>query len=324
MPNNDEVLLHSEIITRLQDWAYRYGVSQDHLIQSLTQDFEHEENLAIWASMDPFEYLPNPFPTIGNRYFNFAKTVANIRNVMVFVPVAITWEAVSKATEAFAKFVETNNATTVNFLEFWQNGYEILPPFWTISHVASLDFAIILGVIGLSLFSTYLTSKGSKINRSETHQIEEDRLEIALALRMYLYSMREIDKTNVEEGIASSVSALLSASTSISKSAKQLNTVVNDLAIGVPVINEFGTQLGNESEKLVKQVRSLSSALSGINASITSELRDAVTSATIGLELANEELTLSTNSIRTNAVAAENEIKSLQTIMKKAARKSRS
>ena len=313
-------LLHQEIAKTLVDWAANNAVESDHIVQSLIQDLAAEENLAIWAGMDPFEYLPQPHPTVGNRFFSWAKTAASIRNVMVFVPVAITWEAVSKATVAFAKFVESNNATTVNFLEFWQNGYDVLGKFWTIGNIASLDFAIILGVIALSLIATYLNARGSSINKSETQQIEAERLEIALALKMYLYSMREIDKTNVKEGIASSVSALLAATSTLAKTAKQLSGVVRELEEGVPAINEFGDRVGKESEKLVKQVAVLSASLSDINGSITGDLRDAVTSAIVGLDLANEGLATSTQSIRTNSLAAENEIKSLQSLIKKANR----
>ena len=320
MMANKQDFLHEEISQKLSQWASRNGVESDHIVQSLLQDFADEDNLAIWAGMDPFEYLPQPYPTVGNKFFNWAKQVANIRNVLVFIPVAITWEAVSKATEAFAKFVETNNATTVNFLEFWQNGYEVLPAFWTISHVASLDFAIILGVIVLSLVSTYFNARGSKINKVEVNQLEAEGLEMALALKMYLYSMREIDKNNVEEGISSSVAALLSATSSLSKSAKQLSGVVSELENSVPSINAFGDRLGKESENLVKQVGKLTASLSGINTSITGELRDAVNAATNGLDLASDELAESTNSIRSHSVAAENEIKSLQSLIKKATR----
>jgi len=313
-------ILHEEISKTLNDWAVNNGVDSDHIVQSLIQDLAGEENLAIWAGMDPFEYLPQPHPTVGSRFFSWAKTAASIRNVMVFVPVAITWEAVSKATVAFAKFVETNNATTVNFLEFWQNGYDVLDKFWTIGNVASLDFVIILGVIALSLVATYLNARGSSINKVEMAQIEAERLEVALALKMYLYSMREIDKTNVKEGIASSVSALLSATSTLAKTAKQLSTVVRELEEGVPAINEFGNRVGKESEKLVKQVGVLTTSLSEINGSITGELRDAVNSATVGLDLANEGLATSTQSIKINSQAAENEIKSLQSLIKKANR----
>jgi len=320
MVNTEPELLHQEISQTLVNWAANNGVESDHIVQSLMQDLAGEENLAIWAGMDPFEYLPQPHPTLGSSMFSWAKTAANIRNVLVFVPVAITWEAVSKATVAFAKFVETNNATTVNFLEFWQNGYDVLDKFWTIGNVASLDFVIILGVIALSLISTFFNTRGSAINKGEIAQIEAERLEMALALKMYLYSMREIDKTNVKEGIASSVSALLAATSTLAKTAKQLSGVVRELEDGVPAINEFGNRVGKESEKLVKQVSVLSASLSDINSSITGELRDAVNSATVGLDLANEGLASSTQSIRTNSLAAENEIKSLQSLIKKANR----
>ena len=320
MENTTPELLHQEISQTLGEWATNNGVESDHIVQSLLQDLASEENLAIWAGMDPFEYLPQPHPTLGSRFFSWAKTAASLRNVIVFVPVAITWEAVSQATVAFAKFVETNNATTVNFLEFWQNGYDVLGKFWTIGRIASLDFVIILGVIALSLISTYFNTRGSSLNKSETHQIDAERLEMALALKMYLYSMREIDKTNVKEGIASSVSALLAATSTLAKTAKQLSAVVKDLEDGVPTINEFGNRVGKESEKLVKQVGVLTSSLSEINSSITGELRDAVNSATVGLDLANDGLAASTQSIRTNSLAAENEIKSLQSLIKKANR----
>jgi hypothetical protein len=318
--NQSHELLHQEISQTLGTWATQNRVEQDHIVQSLLQDFAAEENLAIWAGMDPFEYLPQPHPSVGNRMFQWAKTAANLRNVIVFVPVAITWEAVSQATVAFAKFVEKNNATTVNFLEFWQNGYDILSPFWTIGHIASLDFVIILGVIVLSLASNFLNTRGSRLNKIEINQIENERIETALALKMYLYAMREIDKTNVNEAIASSVSALLAASSGLAKTSKQLNGVLKELEEGVPTINEFGNRVGMESEKLVQQVAALSASLSEINSSLTGNLRDAVTSATLGLDLANEGLAASTRSIRSNALAAESEIKSLQDLMRKANR----
>ena len=320
MANIETELLHSDISEQLSNWAERNAVSDDRIVQDLLQDFEAEENLNIWATMDPFEYLPQPAPVQGAKLLSWAKLTSTIRNVMVFVPVALTWEAVSKATEAFAKFVEANNATTVNFLEFWQNGYDVLPSFWTISHIATLDFLIILGVIALSLLTTFLNDKGSSLNRAELREIDNDRLGTALALKMYLYSMREIDKTNIKEGVASSVSALLTATSSLSKSARQLSAVVAELQSGVPVINNFGTKLGKESEKLVLEVESLTAALSGINSSITGDLKEAVETATYGLDLASTELNTSTHSLRANSKAAESEIKTLQSLIKKASR----
>ena len=48
-------LLHQEIAQKLVDWAANNAVESDHIVQSLIQDLAAEENLAIWAGMDPFE-----------------------------------------------------------------------------------------------------------------------------------------------------------------------------------------------------------------------------------------------------------------------------
>lgn len=319
--NNIEVeLKHDVIIQRLQNWGQRNGVMSDPIVKSLLQDFAGEDNLSIWATMNPFEFLPQSDPVAGKKYIEWGKIVSTIRNLLVFVPVAITWEAVSKATEAFGKFVESNSATTANFLEFWQNGYDVLPKFWTISNIATLDFMIIVIIISLSLASTVLSSKANSLNSLEGYTQEKDRSEIALALKLYLFSMREIEKSSIKEGVASSVSALLVATSSLSKTARQLSEVVAELESGVPVINNFGAKLSKESAKLVLEVGSLTAALSGINSSITGDLKDAVETATYGLDLANTELNSSTHSIRTNSKAAESEIRSLQSLIKKATR----
>ncbi|NCV43011.1 MAG: hypothetical protein EBW17_07635, partial [Actinobacteria bacterium] len=65
MVNTEPELLHQEISQTLVNWAANNGVESDHIVQSLMQDLAGEENLAIWAGMDPFEYLPQPHPTLG-------------------------------------------------------------------------------------------------------------------------------------------------------------------------------------------------------------------------------------------------------------------
>jgi hypothetical protein len=320
MINEEEKYTHSEIINRVSSWASKFNVSEDPIYKSLIQDLKDEENLAIWASMDPFEYLPQPNPTASKRFLTVSRALSNLRNVLVFVPVALTWEAVSRATKAFALFIQTNNATTVNFLEFWQNGYDVLDSFWTISHIASLDFAIIMVIIAMTLLSGFLASKGNKVDERESAVIDSERLDLALTLKMYLYSMREIDKNNIVDGVAQSVSTLLTASANLSKTSKQLTTIFDELKAGVPIISDFGDQMGRESKKLSNQVSSLNAALVDIEGSLTGELRDAISAATVGLDLASTELDKSTQSIRSNSIAAENEIKVLQKFIKKASR----
>lgn len=319
----EEEFLHHEIYSTLSDWAQANGVESDHMVISLLEDLKNEENLSIWATLDPFDFLPKPAIHSGSNFSKWAKITAILRNVAVFVPVALTWKAVSQATSAFGTFVESNSATTVNFLAFWQNGYDVLPDFWTIGHVASLDFLIIVAVVILSLASSYFTMQSQTLRNIQSELIEQERLEIALVLKVYLHSLREIDKGNIKEGIAASVSALQSATRALTKTAIELNSVMSGLQSAIPVVNDFGSKMQKETKKLNDQVAVLTENLSDINSSIISELRDAVNSASAGLNLANEELHESTNSIRKNAIVAEREIKSFQGLMKKVTKQSK-
>jgi hypothetical protein len=79
-----------------------------------------------------------------------------LRNSLVFLPVALTWFAISKATSAFALYTSDNSLSVVNFLDFWENGYGVLASRWALSNVATLDFEIILLIIALTIAITFL------------------------------------------------------------------------------------------------------------------------------------------------------------------------
>ena len=318
-----EDFLHQEIYATLEDWATRFGELDDQIVASLLEDLKNEENLAIWATLNPFEFLPNPKISKGETYLKWAKIAAMLRNVSVFIPVALTWKAVSEATSAFGSFVEQNSASTVNFLAFWQNGYDVLSQFWTIGHIASLDFMIIIGVVVLSLVNNLLNNLAFKVKSELTDYTAQERLQLGLTLKFYLYSLREIDKGNIKEGIAASVAALQNATRALTKSSIEINIVMSGLKGSIPVVNEFGSKMQKETQKLNNQVALLTNNLSDINTSIVEELRDAVNSATEGLRIANNELESSTSAIKKNALDAEKEIKSFQGLIKKASKKSK-
>ena len=131
---------HLILAELIQSWATRYRVSTDSYVRGLVSALAELKNLSMWASIDPFVYLPHPtvISEVGTRRF-YGRLNA-IRNTLVFAPVALTWLAVGQATAAFKDFVDRNGTATVNFLEFWQNGYDVLPKEWRLSTVAFLDF----------------------------------------------------------------------------------------------------------------------------------------------------------------------------------------
>ncbi len=79
-----------------------------------------------------------------------------IRNVLVLLPIFLTWAALSEASRAYERYIARNpEAVREPFLLLWQKGFGgeagILSP--TFSTVAIVDALIIATIIGLTLYS---------------------------------------------------------------------------------------------------------------------------------------------------------------------------
>ena len=211
-----------ELIDDIRAWAYANGSSNDALVTSLIADLEDMTDLAAWASLPTIELLPPINSPRADQKITIANRIAIIRNILVFVPVALTWIAVSKATAAFGAYTSANKAAVVNFLEFWQNGYGVLAEEWTIGKVAFTDFAIITLVIILSLTVSFMEIQHKKILSGEVAKRENERLALGLRLHKYLESKKTATPEVVNANVAASVRNLLAASKELTKVTKEL------------------------------------------------------------------------------------------------------
>jgi hypothetical protein len=205
-------------------WAIENNVTDDPYLFGLIEGIEKRKNISMWASIDPLQYLPHPESDAGAKYLLRGRFVAIFRNILVYFPVALTWKAVSEATKAFAKFVELNGATTVNFLEFWQNGYKVLSSTWTIANVAQLDFLIILIVIALSFLASYMHERGVSLRNADNELIENERIRLGLHIMEYLHDKKSVTSGNISARLASSVQNLIASSNSLSETTKRIET----------------------------------------------------------------------------------------------------
>lgn len=212
-----------ELISEITSWAQKNGSSQDAVITSLVADLREMKDLDAWASLPTIELLPPINAPKADKTITLANRIAIIRNLLVFVPVALTWIAVSKATSAFGAYTAANKTAVVNFLEFWQNGYGVLASEWTIGHVAFLDFAIITAVIILSLIVSFLEIQHKKILASDVAQRENERLALGISLHKYLNSKRVATPETVNANVANSVRSLVAASKDLARVSKELN-----------------------------------------------------------------------------------------------------
>jgi hypothetical protein len=172
--------------------------------------------------MNPVEYLPQPEITEGIAIARWARLITLIRNVLVFAPVALTWAAVGQATTAFSVYVKENGADVVNFLDFWQNGYEVLGEEWRISNVAFLDFVIILIVIILTIVASAFGKRASEEQAAFDIEIERERIGLAVEISSFLFDKQKATNVTMNASLAGAIAKLLNATDALEDVAKNL------------------------------------------------------------------------------------------------------
>ena len=218
IPKLEKNRILAELIER---WARKYGLMRDPYVARLLVALKENQNLAMWSAMEPMQMLPYAAPVSGLKLQKLAARLSILRNTLVFAPVAFTWLAVGQATTAFQKFVETNSTATVNFLEFWQNGYDVLDEKWRISTVALTDALIVFIVIFLSVGATYLADLANDRSQEEDSVLLEERAELALAIKEYLYTKQTVTRLTLNQGIATAIENLVEATENLQKRRKK-------------------------------------------------------------------------------------------------------
>jgi hypothetical protein len=193
----------------IEKWAKKNNCINDAYVSNLIASLVKNENLAMWATTNPFDLLPNPEIKRGSTIKRITKNLTLWRNALVFAPVAFTWLAVGQATAAFQIYTDQNVNATVNFLQFWQNGFGILDEKWRIGTVAITDATLVFIVIALTISITYLTAKSRELNFEEEKELNQERLQIAIAIKEYLHTKQSISKLSLNQGIATAIENLV-------------------------------------------------------------------------------------------------------------------
>ena len=154
-----KVAPHLILSNSLQSWAQQHDLLGDPYVAGLGNAVSKRKNLPMWASLNPLDYLPHAPANVSNGIKRIVLYVTIVRNALVFLPVALTWYAISKATSAFAIYTADNTLAVVNFLDFWENGYGVLAEEWSLSHIATLDFQIIMVIIAMTIAITLMDKR---------------------------------------------------------------------------------------------------------------------------------------------------------------------
>ena len=209
-------------ISALQSWASKHNLISDPFVSGLLNALLNRINLPFWASKDLEDLLPHANLPGKTSIARISAYLIIIRNVVVFVPVALTWSAVSHATNAFGIYTANNPNSVANFLQFWQNGYDVLSPEWRIGFVANLDFLLIAIVIALTLFTSVLHTRTESRKGTALATLEVERLHVALLVSEYLFEKQKVTTVTVNAGINSSIQNLKNATTRLNESVQKI------------------------------------------------------------------------------------------------------
>jgi len=237
------------LVNSLQSWATLYKVQDDPYVSGLTAAVAARKNLPMWASLDPLEYLPHAHVNTHKKLHLVSLIMSVLRNSLVFLPVALTWFAISKATSAFALYTSDNSLSVVNFLDFWENGYGVLASRWALSNVATLDFEIILLIIALTVVITFLDRSLKNFKNREVQQADEERIAMALAISSYLFDQQRVTNVTVNQSLAKAIRDILNSTESLEKTSKELNKTVKL----IPNNRDLLTEIKNIKSKIFQR-----------------------------------------------------------------------
>ena len=207
---------------KLLAWADKYDVTKDGYVRVLYEALTSLKNLQIWASLNPIEYLPMPELKAGLSMANWTRSITVLRNVLVFLPVALTWAAVGEATTAFSTYLKANGSDIVNFLDFWQNGYGVLDDKWRIATIALLDFLIIMVVIVLTLIASFFSRRVTELQIMSEKETDRERILLSVEIASYLFEKQKVTNVTMNQSLAMALDKLLNATESIEATAKAL------------------------------------------------------------------------------------------------------
>ncbi len=107
-----------------------------------------------------------------------------IRAGALFLPILLTWLALSQVIGPFALYLQ-NQQSSANFLWFWQtNPGEAFAEVWSLSHVALTDAAVLA-------FLTVLAMRITWWETSRAERTENTYAEMLSALEFYFVSARD-------------------------------------------------------------------------------------------------------------------------------------
>jgi hypothetical protein len=205
-----------------------------------------------WGSFPLDDLLRPPmrdFTTLPSA--KMAKFVEVLRNLLLFVPVMVTWIAIDHASSEYSS--EENGTRT--FLEAWN------ATAWSLQRVAFIDALLIGILIVMTLLSHLLDARAESKARTLDEESDVRFRTMMVKVGLFLHGFRQITPSALKGGLADAVNQLKAATDEMKDAAVGMN-VVADKAAGT--LADFAAMSAKEftpaAERLVVLVETLETA----------------------------------------------------------------
>ncbi len=260
---NDD--LTKSLLESLIGWKRKRKINSDPYLDGVIDSLQKRTSLEKWVDLRPDEWLPLPINQVVDRVARLSRFIAVFRNILIFFPVAITWYAIGKATIAFQIFIQNGGESTVNFLDFWQNGYEVLAKTWRISEVAKLDFYFIVILIFLTFLAgslqNYAYMKQMKFNR----EINLERTRLSIQIETFFQKYRQPTVKSISKDLVFLVEKLTYITEemlNLTKTQNQSNSKIKDFSDNLTLANKNVLKLESLiSKKTLNSLRQINKSL---------------------------------------------------------------
>ena len=319
VPGGISVASAATAVLEMKRWAGEWDVLDDPYVKGLETAVTSNNDLGMWSSLDPTQLLPE-MPNQSNLFHRLGNGLAILRNVLVFLPVAITWQAISKATDAYTNWFPAADPATPNteknFLDFWANGYGVLPERYTLPHIGILDFWIIMVIIAMALVSNALVARGEVVNASMRNVFEAERLAVALKIRKALHGKREASPESIATSLADALSDLNQTTRDMAEVASRLesSTVgVQSLTPQLEKLNDHAGTFANDTSTAIAQaVQQLVASVEALNSSVSNNITSAFQAAVTSLQEVGEEMKRHSTSVEYGTRLLKDDIESIR------------
>ena len=306
-------------VAEMNNWAKQWDVDTDPFVKGLNEAIQQNSDLGMWSSLDPTQLLPD-MPDQTTIFHRIGSGLALLRNVLVFLPVAITWQAIAKATDAYTTWFPaddpTQKDTEKNFLDFWANGYGVLDNKYTLPHIGILDFWIIIAIIVISLTASGLTARGDKANESLRQIFESERLTIAIRIRRALHGKREASPESIATSLADALADLNQTTRDMAEVAARLEATTTGVMALTPQIERLNDHAGTfavqTSTAIAQAVQQLVASVDSLNGSVSNNITNAFQTAVSSLQEVGEEMKRHATSVEYGTKLLKDDIEAIR------------